>query len=125
MYFRSPDSAAIARKNARIETDLEEQKAEVAKLKAELEKLQSTPVCPYNLFPKIRRLTFSKAPIEKLLTDNKFLKRDREKFQECIRSWEGRKKTLISHIINLKADIVQQSERIIGRALCKTDSFVN
>ena len=64
-------------------------------------------------FPKFRPLTFYKAPIEKLLTDNKFLKRDREKFQECIRSWEGRKKTLISHIVNLKADIVQQSERII------------
>ena len=105
---------------------MEEQKAEVAKLRVELEKLQSTPVCPYpNLFPNFRRLTFSKAPIEKLLTDNKFLKRDREKFQECIRSWEGRKKTLISHIVNLKADIVQQSERIIGRALCETDSFVN
>ena len=40
-------SAAIARKNARIETDLEEQKAEVAKLRAELEKLQSIPVRPW------------------------------------------------------------------------------
>jgi hypothetical protein len=75
-------------------------------------------------FPKFPPLTFYKAPIEKLLTDNKFLKRDREKFQECIRSWEGRKKTLISHIVNLKADIVQQSERIIDRVLRKADSFV-
>ncbi|KAI0253943.1 HEC/Ndc80p family-domain-containing protein [Lactifluus subvellereus] len=84
-----------AKKNERIEADLEEQKAELAKVKAELEKLQSAP-----------------APIDKLLSDNKFLKRDREKFQECIRSWEGRKKTLISHIANLKTDIAQQTSNL-------------
>ncbi|KAI9508485.1 HEC/Ndc80p family-domain-containing protein [Russula earlei] len=84
-----------AKKNERIEADLEKQKAELARVKAELEKLQSAP-----------------APIDKLLMDNKFLKRDREKFQECIRSWEGRKKTLISHIANLKTDIVQQTSNL-------------
>ncbi|KAH9977211.1 HEC/Ndc80p family-domain-containing protein [Lactifluus volemus] len=95
-YFAEAyESFFQAKKNERIEADLEKQKAELAKVKAELEKLQTTP-----------------APIDKLLSDNKFLKRDREKFQECIRSWEGRKKTLISHIANLKTDITQQTSNL-------------
>ena len=38
------------------------------------------------------------------------MKRDFEKFQECLHNWEGRKKTLIGHIANLKMDITQQCE---------------
>lgn len=53
---------------------------------------------------------FCKAPIDKLLSDNQCMKRDFEKFQECLHNWEGRKKTLIGHIANLKMDISQQCE---------------
>ncbi|KAH9967890.1 HEC/Ndc80p family-domain-containing protein [Russula dissimulans] len=84
-----------AKKNVRVCANLEEQKAELAKVKAELEELQSAP-----------------APIDQLLTNNKFLKRDRDKFQDYVRSWEGRKKTLISHIANLKADITLQTSNL-------------
>lgn len=37
---------AIARKNERIEADVQERKARLASVKAELEKLQSAPVRP-------------------------------------------------------------------------------
>ena len=77
------------------------------------------------IYCEVHLLTSCKAPIEKLLTDNKFLKRDREKFQECIRSWEGRKKTLISHIATLKMDIVQQSETITGSVRAQANPFVH
>ena len=68
--------------------------------------------CQYvrDIFRKGRQLTFCKAPIDKLLSDNQCMKRDFEKFQECIHNWEGRKKTLINHIANLKIDITQQCE---------------
>ncbi|KAI0062236.1 hypothetical protein BV25DRAFT_1907618 [Artomyces pyxidatus] len=83
------------KKNERTVADLEEKKILLSKAKAELEKLKSTP-----------------APIEKLTTDNGFLKRDRDKFQECLRSWEGRKKNLINNIANLKAEIVQRGQSL-------------
>ena len=56
------------------------------------------------------QLTFRQAPIDKLVSDNQCMKRDFEKFQECIHNWEGRKKTLIGHIANLKLDFTQQCE---------------
>jgi len=40
-----------------------------------------------------------------LTADNGFLKRDREKFQECIRRWEARKKNLIDTIAQEKAEV--------------------
>jgi hypothetical protein len=40
--------ATIAKKNERIEADLEEQKTKLASVKAELEKLQSAPVRPHS-----------------------------------------------------------------------------
>ncbi|KAH9053845.1 HEC/Ndc80p family-domain-containing protein [Lactarius vividus] len=84
-----------AKKDEQTEVELEELKVELAKVKAKYDKLQSSP-----------------APIDKLLSDNQCMKRDFEKFQECIHNWEGRKKTLISHIANLKIDITQQSSNL-------------
>ena len=68
--------------------------------------------CQYvrDIFHEGLQLTFRKAPIDKLLSDNQCMQRDFEKFQECIHNWEGRKKTLIGHVANLKADITQQCE---------------
>ena len=40
----------IAKKNERIEADLVEQKAKIASVKAELEKLQSAPVRPHTQY---------------------------------------------------------------------------
>ncbi|KAI9457761.1 HEC/Ndc80p family-domain-containing protein [Lactarius psammicola] len=84
-----------AKKDEQTEVEIEELKVELAKVKAKYDKLQSSP-----------------APIDKLLSDNQCMKRDFEKFQECIHNWEGRKKTLISHIANLKIDITQQSSNL-------------
>ncbi|KAH9057126.1 HEC/Ndc80p family-domain-containing protein [Lactarius deliciosus] len=84
-----------AKKDEQTEVELEELKVELAKVKAKYDKLQSSP-----------------APIDKLLSDNQCMKRDFEKFQECIHNWEGRKKTLISHVANLKIDITQQSSNL-------------
>ncbi|KAH9001736.1 HEC/Ndc80p family-domain-containing protein [Lactarius akahatsu] len=84
-----------AKKDEQTEVELEELRVELAKVKAKYDKLQSSP-----------------APIDKRLSDNQCMKRDFEKFQECIHNWEGRKKTLISHIANLKIDITQQSSNL-------------
>lgn len=94
--------------------DLEEQKALLAKAKAELDKLQSAPVSSLLVLPSslAHGGMRAQAPIEKLLKDNGHLKRDREKFQECIRSWEARKKSLINNIANLNAELTQQSKRL-------------
>ncbi|KAI0049662.1 hypothetical protein FA95DRAFT_1515305 [Auriscalpium vulgare] len=84
-----------AKKNERTVVELDEQKSLLAKAQAELEKLLSAP-----------------APIETLRVDNGHLKRDRAKFQECIRSWEARKKTTINNIATLNAEITQQLDNL-------------
>ncbi|TFY68906.1 hypothetical protein EVG20_g3376 [Dentipellis fragilis] len=84
-----------AKKDERVRADLEEKNHLLSLAKAELDKLLS-----------------SEAPIEKLKNDNRSLKRDREKFQECIRRWEARKKNLIDTIAQEKAEMSIRTSKL-------------
>ncbi|THH14706.1 hypothetical protein EW146_g5652 [Bondarzewia mesenterica] len=55
------------------------------------------------------RLMSEAPPIEKLQDTNKSLKRDREKFQQVITRWEGRKKKLIDSIAKEKAELAMRA----------------
>ncbi|KAA1471261.1 hypothetical protein DENSPDRAFT_858824 [Dentipellis sp. KUC8613] len=84
-----------ARKDERVRADLEEKNHLLSLAKAELDRLLS-----------------SEPPIEKLKNDNRSLKRDREKFQECIRRWEARKKNLIDTIAQEKAEMSIRTSKL-------------
>ncbi|KAG6866081.1 hypothetical protein C0991_008833 [Blastosporella zonata] len=77
-----------ARKNERVQTDLEEQTNRLNQVKAELHKLKS-----------------SAAPISKLQNENGLLTADSEKFQKILQQYEGRKKKLIDTIAFEKAEL--------------------
>ncbi|TFY81964.1 hypothetical protein EWM64_g2047 [Hericium alpestre] len=84
-----------ARKDEKILTDLEREREMLHQARAELDKLES-----------------SSAPVQKLRTDNGYLKRDREKFQECVRRWEARKKNLIDTIAHEKAEMAMRANNL-------------
>ncbi|KAG6920000.1 hypothetical protein DXG01_013349 [Tephrocybe rancida] len=77
-----------ARKNERVQTDLEEQTNRLNQIKAELHKLKS-----------------SAAPVSKLQNENGLLRADSEKFQKILQQYEGRKKKLIDTIAYEKAEL--------------------
>ncbi|TFK42900.1 HEC/Ndc80p family-domain-containing protein [Crucibulum laeve] len=77
-----------AKKNERVQTDLEEQTSLLSQAKAEYSKLKS-----------------SAAPIAKLQNENGLLKGDSEKFQKILQQYEGRKKKLIDTIAYEKAEL--------------------
>ncbi|KAI0315521.1 HEC/Ndc80p family-domain-containing protein [Amylostereum chailletii] len=82
-----------ARKDQRTAAELEDLSDQLSKVKREVDKLESSP-----------------PPIIKLRQDNSNLKRDRDKFQECVRRWESRKTNLIATIAKEKAEIDVQTK---------------
>ena len=93
-----------ARKNERVQIDLEEQTNRFNQAKTELEKLKSSAVFTLFSFAK-RSLTLSKAPVAKLENENRLLTADSEKFHKILQQYEGRKKKLIDTIAYEKAEI--------------------
>ncbi|KAF5386764.1 hypothetical protein D9615_001826 [Tricholomella constricta] len=77
-----------ARKNERVQTDLEEQIDRLNQAKAEYTKLKS-----------------SAAPVAKLQNENVLLTADSEKFRKILQQYEGRKKKLIDTIAYEKAEL--------------------
>ncbi|KAF9246586.1 HEC/Ndc80p family-domain-containing protein [Melanogaster broomeanus] len=80
--------ARYAKKNERVVNDLEEQREQFTRIKAEFDRLHS-----------------SAAPLEKLQTTNGFLVSDRAKFHDVLQRLEARKKHLIDTIAHEKAEL--------------------
>ncbi|KDQ33536.1 hypothetical protein PLEOSDRAFT_1061192 [Pleurotus ostreatus PC15] len=78
----------FAKKNERVQRDLEEQTNQLNELKMELHRLES-----------------SAAPVAKLQNENELLRGDSEKFQKILHQYEGRKKKLIDTIASEKAEL--------------------
>jgi hypothetical protein len=92
-------------KDKGVSEELLEIKGQLKLAKTDLQKIQSSPVCPLGHVDAILSSKLRQAPIEQLKENNEALKRDREKYQDCMRRWESRKKNLLDTIAREKAEI--------------------
>jgi kinetochore protein NDC80 len=93
----------LARKNEKVQADLEDQTNQLNQAKIEFDKLKSSAVSIDLQY--FTPLTPVQAPVAKLQNENGLLKADSEKFRKILQQYEGRKKKLLDTIAYEKAEI--------------------